>query len=156
MYQYPGQMGMGQPMTSPMYSPMGNQQPQLPNLGPQTSQFVPQVPGQGNYPPSTQTAMRVRPVASYDEAKAVPTDFMGNMLILTDLSHGMIYTKVLDPSTGSSIFRAYQLLPEQAPQVAPVPMSQEPAFDFKGEVEKLRAELNAIKHELGLDKEVTA
>lgn len=160
MYQYPGQMGVAPGMQVPqpgqMYGVPGQPMQQSPNFVPQVPSGVPQVPGQGNYPPSTQTAMRVRPVASYDEAKAVPTDFMGNMLILTDLSHGMIYTKVLDPSTGSSIFKAYQLLPEQAPQVTPAPVPQEPAFDFKGEVEKLRAELNIIKHELGLDKEVTA
>ena len=149
MYQYPGQMTMGQPFMNPIYNPVSNTQPQVPNLGPQTSQFGPQIPGQGNYPTSTQTAMRVRPVASYDEAKAVPTDFMGNMLILTDLSHGMIYTKVLDTATGSSVFKTYQLIPEQAPNVP----EQAPPYDVKGEIEKLRGELNVLKKELGLSEE---
>lgn len=149
MYQYPGQMTMGQPFMNPIYNPVSSTQPQVPNLGAQTSQFGPQMPGQGNYPPSTQTAMRVRPVASYDEAKAVPTDFMGNMLILTDLSHGMIYTKVLDTATGSSVFKTYQLIPEQVPNVP----EQGPPYDVKGEIEKLRGELNVLKKELGLSEE---
>lgn len=146
---YSGQMGMGQPMISSMYPSISSQAPQAPNFGPQTSPYVPQGVGQGNYTPQAQNSMRVRPVASYDEAKAVPTDFMGNMLILTDLSHGMIYTKVLDPSTGSSVFRTYQLVPEQ---VAPAP-EQTPPYDAKGEIEKLRGELNVLKKELGIGEE---
>ena len=153
MYQYPGQMGLGSPMGGPMYNPMGTQPQQSSVFGPQTSPAVPQAPGQGNYPPSTQTGMRVRPVASYDEAKAVPTDFMGNMLILTDLSHGMIYTKVLDSYTGSSIFKAYQLIPEQAPQAPVGAEPKEPSYDAKLEIEKLREELIRLKRELGIEEE---
>lgn len=154
MYQYPGQYGVSPNMMSPGYNPVGMQAQQSSVFGPQMSPAVPQVPGQGTYPPSTQTAMRVRPVASYDEAKAVPTDFMGNMLILTDLSHGMIYTKVLDPATGSSIFKAYQLIPEQGPQMAPIPApEQRPEYDAKSEIEKLRMELSHLKQELGIEEE---
>ena len=154
MYQYPGQYGVNPNMMSPGYTTVGAQGQQSPLFGAQMPSAVPQVPGQGVYPPSTQTAMRVRPVASYDEAKAVPTDFMGNMLILTDLSHGMIYTKVLDPATGSSIFKAYQLIPEQGPQVAPPPTTEgKPEYDAKSEIEKLRMELSYLKHELGIEEE---
>lgn len=162
MYQYPGQMGMAQPMQGQpgtMYNPMTPAMPGSPYGGPQSSQAVPQVPGQGNYTPNTQIGMRVRPVASYDEAKAVPTDFMGNMLILTDMSHGCIYTKVLDPATGSSIFRTYALVPEQAPQPAQsVPTAPAPAtqvYDAKSEIERLRGELEGLKRELGIVKEET-
>lgn len=161
MYQYPGQMGMAQPMQGQpgtMYNPMTPAMSGSPYGGPQSSQAVPQVPGQGNYTPNTQIGMRVRPVASYDEAKAVPTDFMGNMLILTDLSHGCIYTKVLDPATGSSIFRTYALAPEQAPaqpiQTPPAEMTPAtPIYDAKGEIERLKSELDSIKRELGITKE---
>lgn len=153
MYQYPSQMGVGQPMGASLYNAMLAQNQQSSNFVPQASQFVPQVPGQGSYPASTQTGMRVRPVASYDEAKAVPTDFMGNMLILTDLSHGMIYTKVLDPATGSSIFKAYQLLPEQAPQIAQPLTPPLPEYDVKSEIEKLRSELLHLKQELGIQED---
>lgn len=148
MYQYPGQMGVGQPLMPSIYPSINSQAQQSPNFGPQPSQFVPQGVSQGNYPAQAQNNMRVRPVASYDEAKAVPTDFMGNILILTDLSHGMIYTKVLDPSTGSSVFKTYQVVPEQPP-TAP---EQVPTYDAKGEIEKLRGELNVLKKELGLSE----
>lgn len=154
MYQYPGQYGVNPNMMSSGYNPVGVQAQQSPVFGPQLSPAVPQVPGQGVYPPSTQIPMKVRPVASYDEAKAVPTDFMGNMLILTDLSHGMIYTKVLDPATGSSVFKAYQLIPEQGPQMAPMSVSeQKPEYDAKSEIEKIRMELSHLKQELGIEEE---
>ena len=161
MYQYPGQMGMAQPMQNQvqpqMYSGYGQSMQQGPNFGPQTPVTAPQTVPQGNYTPIQQIGMKVRPVASYDEAKAVPTDFMGNILVLTDLSHGCIYTKVLDPNTGSSVFQVYQRVPEQVPQPmvqpqAPVESSM-PAYDAKAEIENLRGEVNRLKHELGLDKE---
>lgn len=150
MYQYPGQMGVGQPMMSSMYPSINSQAQQSPNFGPQPTQFASQGVGQGGYTPQTQNNARVRPVASYDEAKAVPTDFMGNLLILTDLSHGMIYTKVLDTATGNSVFKAYQLVPEQ---ITPPPV-QTPSYDAKSEIDKLRNELNVLKKELGLIEEV--
>lgn len=146
MYQYPG---MGQPMQNPgpmpMYGNGGPPMPQSSNFDPQGQSTSFQGMGRGMYPPNQQNPVRVLPVASCDEAKAVPTDFMGNRLILTDLSHGCIYTKVLDPATGSSIFRTYRLAPDQPP--APV----EPSYDAKSEIERLRGELEGIKRELGID-----
>lgn len=154
MYQYPGQMGMAPGMQAqqpgPMYGAAGQPMQQSPNFVPQVPSGVPQGVGQGNYAPVMQNRMRVRPVASYDEAKAVPTDFMGDLLVLTDLSHGFIYTKVLDPNTGSSIFRIYREVIEPAPKPEQ-PAAPVPVYDPKAEIEQLRAELNGIKHELGLD-----
>lgn len=154
MYQYPGQMGMapGMQVQQPgqMYGVPGQPMQQSPNFVPQVPSGVPQGVSQGNYAPALQNRMRVRPVASYDEAKAVPTDFMGDLLVLTDLSHGFIYTKVLDPNTGSSIFRIYREVIEPAPQPEQ-PAAPVPVYDPKAEIEQLRAELNGIKHELGLD-----
>ncbi len=154
MYQYPGQMGVAPGMQVPqpgqMYGVPGQPMQQSPNFVPQVPSGVPQGVSQGNYAPALQNPMRVRPVASYDEAKAVPTDFMGNLLVLTDLSHGCIYTKVLDPATGSSIFRIYKEVVEPAPQPEPV-APPVPMYDPKAEIERLRSELEGIKHELGLD-----
>lgn len=119
-------------------------------------------PNQGMYAPTPQMGFKVRPVGSYDEAKAVPTDFLGNMLVLTDLSHGKIYTKVLDPATGSPIFKSYSLDPDtiQAePQSQPQPIEhtepQAPPYDAKSEIDRLRTELNHIKQELGIKEETT-
>lgn len=143
---YPMNMGQ-QPMGQP--APL-NPQGYIPNM----PQGVPQVPNQGMYTPTQQMGFRVRPVGSYDEAKAVPTDFLGNMLVLTDLSHGKIYTKVLDPSTGSPIFKSYSLDIEAN---ADVPQSNtdtlEPLYNAKAEIESIRAELNSIKEELGIKEE---
>lgn len=157
MYQYPGT-----PMTQPpiqgampgqMYPPMTGGVPQSQNFDPRGLSTSLQGAGRVNYPPQTQNGLRVLPVASYDEAKAVPTDFMGNTLVMTDLSHGYIYTKIFDPNTGSSIFHAYQRIPEQmAPQPEQQPPTQ-PQYDARADIEALRNELNGIKHELGLDKE---
>lgn len=141
----------GQP-NSPMMGNMSGQMPGMQNtIGmqspPYSAQGVPygsQWQQQGNYTPSQQNTVRVVPVASIDEAKAIPTDFMGTMLVMTDFSHGAIYTKVLDTNTGNPIFRVFKFMPEEA---------LAPAYDPRKDIEMLRAELNRIKTELGI-KEV--
>ena len=92
-----------------------------------------------------QSGVKVIPVASITEAQAVPTDFMGDTLLLTDFAHGCIYTKVLNPNTGSAIFRTFRLT-EDVPQ----PMAAE--YDAKTEIDKLKAELVAIRRELGIEE----
>lgn len=92
-----------------------------------------------------QNGVKVIPVASITEAQAVPTDFMGDTLLLTDFAHGCIYTKVLNPNTGSAIFRTFKLI-EDVPQ----PMAVE--YDAKAEIDKLRSEIVAIRKELGIDE----
>ena len=158
---YYGQPGVANPMQGQMSQPvygagmaMPTQQPV--NYPPQMPSGVPSGSFQTPYGVNTQARFRVRPVASYDEAKAVPTDFMGDTLVLIDQAHGFIYTKVLDSATGSSIFHAYQRVPDQAPPApapAPAPVL---AYDAKAEIEGLRAELDSIKHELGLDNKEAA
>lgn len=78
-----------------------------------------------------------RPVASIDEARATPTDFSGNALVLTDLPHGMIYTKILDQQTGSAVFGVYQRVQE------PQPTSTE--YAPLAYVEQLRQEVAALR-----------
>lgn len=117
-------------------------------------QGVPQAPNQGMYTTTQQMGFRVRPVGSYDEAKAVPTDFLGNMLVLTDLAHGKIYTKILDPSTGSPIFKSYSLDIDSGTETPnPETNTLVPPYDVKTEIESIRAELNSIKEELGIKEE---
>lgn len=90
-----------------------------------------------------QSGVKVIPVASITEAQAVPTDFMGDTLIMTDFAHGCIYTKVLNPNTGAAIFRTFKLTADSAPSVAP-------EYDAKAEIDKLKAELAGIRKELGI------
>lgn len=82
----------------------------------------------------------VRPVASMEEAKAVPTDFSGNVTVMTDFSHGMIYTKTLNYQDGTSVFNCYRL--DNTP-VQPVPQMVQPVGDYvtRKEFEALRAEI---------------
>lgn len=115
---------------------------------------MPNTQAMQNSPLPMQSAFKLIPVASYDEAIAVPTDFMGNMLLMPDLSHGFIYTKVFNPNTGGSIFNRYKYIPpdtqpEEKPDDTPK-IDYVPLADF----EALKAELNRIKEELGItDKE---
>lgn len=147
MYPMNNMPGMAQQNLNPLQS-----------ISPQTSQNIPQGIGQGIYPQSPRMGLIALPVASHDEAKAIPTDFRGNMIVMTDLSHKKIYTKVLDPATGSPIFSSYTKDPEpdQSPLVHPEENNTEPpfpAYDAKSEIDSLRAELNKIKQELGIKEE---
>lgn len=91
-----------------------------------------------------------RPVASYEEATATPTDLSGNILVLTDLSHGMIYTKILDPKTGTSVFSAYRQIPIQ-PQTPVEPGQYAPA----SEIHRLEQEILSLREELEEAKKTT-
>lgn len=91
-----------------------------------------------------------RPVASYDEAKAVPTDFSGALTIMPDWAHGYIYAKALGDD-GSPIFRTYRYEPPQQAPAAPVPIPEgtyaplETVECLRCEVEKLKQELESIR-----------
>lgn len=103
-------------------------------------------------PPARQEQPSVifRPVASFDEAKAVPTDFSGALTIMPDWAHGYIYAKALGDD-GSPIFRSYRYEPPQATTAAPVPIPEgtyaplETVECLRCEVEKLRQELDTLR-----------
>ena len=103
-------------------------------------------------PPARQEQPGVifRPVASFDEAKAVPTDFSGALTIMPDWAHGYIYAKALGDD-GSPIFRSYRYEPPQATTAAPVPIPEgtyaplETVECLRCEVEKLRQELDTLR-----------
>ena len=87
-----------------------------------------------------------RPVASFDEAKAVPTDFSGALTIMPDWAHGYIYAKALGDD-GSPIFRSYRYEPPQAAAAAPVPIP-EGTYAPLATVECLRCEVEKLRQEL--------
>lgn len=99
----------------------------------------PQMPMQQQEP-----GMICRPVTSIEEAKSIPTDFSGNLMIFPDLSHGMIHTKQLNYQDGSAIFRTYTLA---NPEPHPSPATPSPVSEFAplSEVEALRQELDKLK-----------
>lgn len=134
MPAYGGMNAIGN-MTSPL--PRMDMQPfNSPGMAAQMPVQAPQAPPGVN----SQPGYICRPVASYDEAKAVPTDYMGNVILMPDFAHGMIYAKSLDAATGNPIFHRYRFAPEQ-PEA---PMG----YDPRPELGQLRQELTALRQEL--------
>lgn len=78
--------------------------------------------------PVSQPGFVCRPVASKEEAKAVPTDFQGNILVMTDFPNNAIYTKALNPATGSAQFETYQRVIEQETSDQTVPTVNVPDY----------------------------
>ncbi len=114
---YAQNVGYGQPYMVPQ------------NMG----QAPAQVPVVNNVPAQnvSQPGFVCRPVASLEEALGTPTDFGGAITIMTDLPHDYIYTKVLNPATGSSVFGKYKKVNDDGSgaesAVAPTPV---PAVDY--------------------------
>lgn len=91
-----------------------------------------------------------RPVASFDEAKAVPTDFSGALTIMPDWTHGYIYAKALGDN-GAPVFRAYRDVDAPPAQTVPQPTAERaPAVAYAPmeELERLRREVAALWEEL--------
>ena len=103
---------------------------------------------QGNTRPN-QPDVLVRPVASYDEAKAVPTDFSGVLTIMPDWTHGYIYAKALG-GDGTPVFRAYRYEPPAGATAAPP--AQSVAYAPLEELQQLRQDVNALREELAAAK----
>lgn len=102
----------------------------------------------GNAQPN-QSGLIVRPVASFDEAKAVPTDFSGALTIMPDWGHGYIYAKALGDN-GTPVFRSYRAVdvaqnPDPLPAAEPAPAVEYAPLE---ELERLRDEVKALREEL--------
>lgn len=127
-YSYAPQQ-VGQPMMQPQAQP---------GCMPQQMQ---QRPPQMGQPVQPDPRYLVRPVASEMEAMAAPTPFDGSILLMTDLSHGMIYAKALNCADGTAIFSRYAAqaaVPEgPAQQYAPLDM-----------VEQLRRDVEAMREQM--------
>lgn len=117
--------------------------------------YMPQMYGQQQMPqqmqqqmmqPSMQQPMVAnyicRPVASEDEARAVPTDFTGATLVLVDGAHGCIYTKSLNPMDGTALFGVYRL------DTTPPAQEQPTQYAQAQEVEQLRQEIAELRASL--------
>ena len=127
----PPQMTQGQPMMAPQGQP-GYIPPQMQQM----AQQPPQAP---------EPRYIVRPVASEMEAMAAPTPFDGSVLLMTDLSHGMIYAKSLNCADGTALFGRY------AAQ-APAPAEPVEQYATMSAVDQLWRELEALRAELPATK----
>lgn len=109
----------------PQYTYQPQQMGYVPNVYPQYQQ--PQYPAQQMQAQQPQEQFYCRPVASAEEARAVPVDFNGKPMLFPQLNAGRIYVKIFDPGSGSAIFREFRMAePEaeaQTPAVAFAPMS---------------------------------
>lgn len=138
-------MNYGQYNAYQPYNPLAPYQQQLANMQNQWNGMQQQQPMQQQEP---QQSIICRPVASIEEARGVQTDFSGALMVFPDVSHGMIYTKRLDFTTGSAVFNTYKLdaSPAQpiqenaAPAVEYAPMSEVTAL--KDKISELEAMLS--------------
>lgn len=93
-----------------------------------------------------QPSIKVRPVASEEEARGVPVEFDGSLLLLPDMAHGAIYSKQLNMQDGSAIFRRYMIdMPSSAPQTAQelvLPVAQYATLE---QLQELRDDLDALR-----------
>lgn len=117
----------------PTYQPRMDQQP-----------YMPPAPQAAQQPQGNQPNMICRPVASEEEARAVPTDFGGAITVMTDFAHGRVYCKSLNYADGSANFQVYRL--ENATQPAPnVPIVEYAPMSV---VQALSEEIKILKQAL--------
>lgn len=133
-----------------MYNPYGGYYPQNNMRNTIYQQPAPQMMTQADqHTQPMQGGLKVIPVGSITEAQAVPTDFMGDTLLMPDFGHGAIYMKVLNPNTGGAIFRVFKLEPEMQANAQAATQN----YDAKTEIDKLRAEIEALRKDLGFEEE---
>lgn len=131
--------------------PQYNYQPQPMGYAPQMQPVYQQpqyMPVQQAQQPQQQEQFYCRPVASAEEARAVPVDFNGKPMLFPQLNAGRIYVKIFDPGSGSAIFREFRMMePEaepQTPAVAFAPMSaveqlSQTVAELQNEVRQLKS-----------------
>lgn len=132
--------------------PQYNYQPQPMGYAPQMQpvyQHLQYMPAQqAQQPQPQQEQFYCRPVASAEEARAVPVDFNGKPMLFPQLNAGRIYVKIFDHGSGSAIFREFRMVePEaetQATAVAFAPMSaveqlSQTVAELQNEVRQLKS-----------------
>lgn len=93
-----------------------------------------------------QPSIKVRPVTSEEEARGVPVEFDGSLILLPDMAHGAIYSKQLNMQDGSAIFRRYMIdMPSSAPQTAREPVLPVAQYATLEQLQELRDELDALR-----------
>ena len=88
---------------------------------------------QPQYQQQRQPGVNVVPVSSLEEARAVQTDFNGGMVIMPCFNQGVIFTKQLDFSTGSSVLSMYRRVDNAQSE-----------YVTRGEFESFRQELTGM------------
>ena len=107
-------------------------------------------PMQQQTTPATQSNFYCRPVASREEALAVPVDFMGNPMFFPDLAHGVIYVKQFNTTNGTAdLFEFHgQQKQTSAPSFAPLDefnATKETIGQLKETILQLQSEIDQLK-----------
>lgn len=104
-------------------------------------------PVQQQTTPATQSNFYCRPVASREEALAVPVDFMGNPMFFPDLAHGVIYVKQFNTTNGTAdLFEFHgQQKQTSAPSFAPL----DEFNAMKETIQRLQSEIEQLKKPAG-------
>lgn len=141
----------------PYYSsyPMGLYQP-IQNQYQPMNQPMNQ-PVQQHTTPATQSNFYCRPVASREEALAVPVDFMGNPMFFPDLAHSVIYVKQFNTTNGTAdLFEFHgQQKQTSAPSFAPLDefnATKETIGQLKETILQLQIEIDQLKKPTGRAK----
>ena len=141
----------------PYYSsyPMGLYQP-IQNQYQPMNQPMNQ-PVQQQTTPATQSNFYCRPVASREEALAVPVDFMGNPMFFPDLAHSVIYVKQFNTTNGTAdLFEFHgQQKQTSAPSFAPLDefnATKETIGQLKETILQLQNEIDQLKKPTGRAK----
>ena len=134
-----------QPMQGNQYQPMNQPVPA------QTAQQQPQQNVQSNF--------YCRPVASREEALAVPVDFMGSPMFFPDLAHNVVYMKRFNTTTGAADI--FEFHGQQGQTTAPAPpfapldefnTTKETIGQLKETILQLQNEIDQLKKPTGRAK----
>lgn len=125
-----------QPMQGNQYQPMNQPVPA------QTAQQQPQQNVQSNF--------YCRPVASREEALAVPVDFMGAPMFFPDLAHNVVYMKRFNTNTGSADVFEFHGTQQEAPKdMAPAFAPLDEFMSMKDTIAQLKEEIERLKKPAG-------
>lgn len=111
---------------------------------PGAQQMMPQMPQQMMNTPQMQQgglSPMSRPVSGKEEAMAAAADFSGAMMLFPDVAHGRVYLKRWNMQIGAADFLEFAPVVEQRPVQTEFVSVQA----FQTELEKLRAEIAAVK-----------
>lgn len=131
------------PVQTPMMDPMNSQQ----RMGqmnamysPYSQQPVNQMPQQASAPAQL---VKGWPVNSMEEAQKAIIDLDGSVFVFPNLPAGEIYTKQVNTTDFSAIFRVYKYQEPPAP-----PMTAAVAYAAQSEVEELKRTVQVLQERL--------
>lgn len=137
-----------------MYNDLSNQAgmayPQYPYQRIANPQFTPQVAPNaaaaqvpyGLAPQPPQGYLKGRPVVSIDEARASQIDLDGSLYIFTDIGNNKIYTKQINPLTGTATLNVFVLSNDDAAVAVPEYVTKE---EFNRALAELRNSFTPVE-----------